>query len=163
MSEKKIAECINVRINVGNYQHIELTKYAEKTITYNNPEEMVKKEDELTDELVTNLIRNMRQLPDRLGKKTNAVAEVEESISKAIPDWLKNGDVPNIANNAKKEHNSTVSEQKEQKDAKSEVTGEAAISKKRESKPVEKPVEKTTATTDDLDLFDEDLFGEEKD
>ena len=157
MTEKKIAECINVRINVGNYQHIELTKYAEKTIQYNSPEEMVKKEDELTNELVVNLIRNMRQLPDKLGKKTNAVTEVEEGISKTIPEWLKNGDVPNIANNAKKGHNTTVSEQKEQKDAKPDVTSEVASAKKTESK------EKATVIDDDLDLFDEDLFGEKKD
>ena len=47
MSKKKIAETINVRINVGNYQHIELTKYAEEEIEYSSTEELQSKEDSL--------------------------------------------------------------------------------------------------------------------
>ena len=86
--EKKIAETVSVRINVGNYQHIEISKYAEKKIEYNNEEEMKKQEDQLTDELIANLVRNMKTIPEKLGKKTDAVVAVEESIIKAIPKWL---------------------------------------------------------------------------
>ena len=88
MSKKRIAETINVRINVGNFQHIDITKYAEKEIEYNSQEEMIKKEDELTDELLDNLIRNMRTIPEKLGKKTNAVVEFEGAVQKKIPEWL---------------------------------------------------------------------------
>ncbi len=42
--EKKIATALNVRINVGNYQHIELTKYAEQSISYDSEDEMIKPE-----------------------------------------------------------------------------------------------------------------------
>lgn len=156
MSTKKIAESINVRINVGNYQHIDITKYAEKEIEYSSKEEMIQKEDELTNELIANLIRNMRTIPEKLGKKTNAVVEVEESITKTIPDWLKNGEVPNIANGAKKNHNQVVSEQKELKDSQSdllkEITEEAPVAKAK--------VEKNKASEDSL-LFDDDLFKDE--
>ena len=36
MVKRKIAECINLRVNVGNYQHIELTKYVEEEIEYSS-------------------------------------------------------------------------------------------------------------------------------
>ena len=109
--EKKIAETVSVRINVGNYQHIEISKYAEKKIEYNNEEEMKKQEDQLTDELIANLVRNMKTIPEKLGKKTDAVVAVEESIIKAIPKWLEEQPEPNIANKAKESNNSVIAEQ----------------------------------------------------
>jgi hypothetical protein len=167
MTEKKIAECINIRINVGNYQHIELTKYAEKTISYQNEKEMIQQEDQLTEELLINLIRNMRRIPERLGKETKATVEVEESIAKTIPEWLKNGDVPNIANKAKDSFDRVKAEQKEQKDSQ-DVLKSADKTDKKSTKPEEtdkvanEDVEEVTSSpsaTDDFDLFDdEDLF-----
>jgi len=157
MTEKKIAECINVRVNVGNYQHIELTKYAEKTISYNNEEEMVRKEDELTEELVANLIRNMRRIPERLGKDTTAVIEVEESIAKVIPEWLQNGDVPNLANKALTGHNKTVAEQKEERDSHN------IVEEKKEVLPEdlkEVVAKKPSNEMDDLFDGDDDLFSD---
>lgn len=157
MTEKKIAECINVRVNVGNYQHIELTKYAEKTISYNNEEEMVRKEDELTEELVANLIRNMRRIPERLGKDTTAVIEVEESIAKVIPEWLQNGDVPNLANKALTGHNETVAEQKEERDSHN------IVEEKKEVLPEdlkEVVAKKPSNEMDDLFDGDDDLFSD---
>ena len=109
--EKKIAETVSVRINVGNYQHIEISKYAEKKIEYNNEEEMKKQEDQLTDELIANLVRNMKTIPEKLGKKTDAVVAVEESIIKAIPKWLEEQPEPNIANKAKESNNNVIAEQ----------------------------------------------------
>jgi hypothetical protein len=45
MSKKRIiSESINVRINVGNFQHIELVKQAQEEITYDNEEERVELE-----------------------------------------------------------------------------------------------------------------------
>jgi len=161
MTEKKIAECINVRVNVGNYQHIELTKYAEKTISYNNEEEMVRKEDELTEELVANLIRNMRRIPERLGKDTAAVIEVEESIAKVIPEWLQNGDVPNLANKALTGHNKTVAEQKEERDSHNIVEDKKEVlAVSSEEEPKEVVAKKTDNELDDLFDGDDDLFSD---
>ena len=104
MAEKKIAANVNIRVRVAKYEHIDITKYAEQTITYDGEEDMVKQEDQLTDALLDDLLRSMRRIPEKLGKKSAApaIAETESSISKAIPDWLENQVVPNIANKAKK-------------------------------------------------------------
>jgi len=170
MAEKRIAETLNVRINLGNFQHIELTKYAEKKIEYESNEEMQKKEDELTDELLSNTIRSMRRIPERLGKKTNAVAEVEERIIKEIPRWLEDEPEPNIANEAKEKHNSVVSKQKDNKE-KEEVDDLENISKSsnknesnlsnEEDKKDELPKKDISNDLDD-DLFDDKEVAEKK-
>jgi hypothetical protein len=117
MPDKKIASSLNVRINVGNYQHIELTKYAEKSIAYDTKEDMVAKENELTEELLSDMIRSMRTIPERLGKKTNAVQEIEERITVSIPEFMVSPDQAKIKiddmNAAKKKYNTGISEQKE--------------------------------------------------
>lgn len=110
MEKKKIAETINVRINVGNYQHIEISKYAEKEIEYNSTEEMFQKEDQLTQELIGNLIRNMRTIPEKLGKQTDAVSDFEDRVTKALPDFMKGSEEPNLA---KKRHLQVSAEEKE--------------------------------------------------
>lgn len=146
MTERKISECINVRINVGNYQHIELTKYAEESIEYSSAEERIKKEDQLRDELVSSLIRSMKAIPEKLGKGIEAAIEVEESIKKAIPEWLENGAVPNIANGAKKNYIKNASDQKAQKDEEDDNLAEISGDK----------VEEKDSLLDDEDLFEED-------
>ena len=115
MEEKRIAETLTIRISLGpqTYEHIELTKYAEKKITYETPEEMIKKEDELTDELLVDMIRSMRRIPERLGKKGVETVEVEERIAKRIPKWLEENPVPNIAGTAEIKHHQAVERQKE--------------------------------------------------
>ena len=45
--KRKISECINLRINLGNYQHLELVKYGEEEIEYNNDEERINKDAQL--------------------------------------------------------------------------------------------------------------------
>ena len=104
MEEKKIATSVDILINVGSYEHIQITKYAEKKITYSSPEDMIKQEDLLTEELTNDIIRTMRALPNKLGKKTSANTAIEEKISKKIPEWMQNNIEPNIANNAKTQH-----------------------------------------------------------
>jgi len=116
MAKRKIADCINVRINVGNYQHIELTKYAEEEIEYSTDLERTQKEESLRDDLVTSLIKSMKAIPERLNKGGQNAQEVEESIKKSIPAWLANGTVPNIANMAKKQEVQVTAEQKSNKD-----------------------------------------------
>ena len=154
--EKKISEAINIRINLGDFQHIDITKYAEKVISFDTKEEMVIKEDELTSELIDNLLRNIRTIPERLGKKTEAIAVVEEKISKRIPAWLEEAGEPNIANTSKKVHDKVVSEQKKDLDiqtknieTKSKVEKETQI----ETKELLEMDAKSDNVLDDDDLF----------
>ena len=116
MSKRKIAECLNVRINVGNYQHIEITKYAEEEIEYSSDSERIQKEQSLRDDLLTNLITSMKAIPERLNKGVAQAQEVEESIKKTIPEWLASGPVHNIANMAKAKVIQVAAEQKDNKD-----------------------------------------------
>jgi len=116
MSKRKVAVSHNIRVNVGNYQHIDSTFYAEEEIEYSNEQELLAAQDKLNDDVVLYLIRSLNALPERLGKDTNAVQEVEESIKKAIPEWLEKDPIPNMANKAKTNHQKVVSEQKQSKD-----------------------------------------------
>ena len=97
MTTRKISECINVRINVGNYQHIEIVKYAEEEIEYSTVEERMVKEDQLTRDLIASLSRSMKIVPEALGKGMAEAVQVEQSVKKAIPEWMKNSPAPNIA------------------------------------------------------------------
>lgn len=117
MAKRKIAECVNIRINVGNYQHIELTKYAEEEIDFESVAERVQKEDALREDLIVNMMRSMKAIPERLGKGIDQAVAVEEAIQKAIPAWLENGPVPNIANGAKEKVIQITAEQKNNKDS----------------------------------------------
>ena len=162
MQEKKIATSVDILVNVGQYEHIQITKYAEKKITYDSSEEMVKKEDELTDELVSDVIRSMRSLPDKLGKKTNAVAAIEERIQKKIPAWLENGSEPNIANKAKEKYDGNVAkasaevEAKKQKEDVKRVETEGFLGSKTPEK-----ANKTTEKEKSKEVsLDDDLFGD---
>jgi hypothetical protein len=116
MSKRKIADCLNIRINVGNYQHIEITKYAEEEIEYSNDSERVQKENSLRDDLLSSLISSMKTIPERLNKGVESVQEVEELIKKSIPAWLSSNIVPNIANMAKKQEIKVTAEQKDNRD-----------------------------------------------
>jgi len=118
---RKISECINVRINVGNYQHIEITKYAEEEVAYETKEQLIELEDALNSDLVDSIVRSMRTIPDRLGKGVQNAQEVEESISKAIPEWLEKDPIPNIANGARKNSIRNSAEQKANKDKQSDI------------------------------------------
>ena len=95
--KRKIATSVSVRINVGNFQHIELSKYAEGEIEFENEDARQFLEDELHSDILADLIRNMRELPERLGKKTDAVPVFEESIKKTVPEWMQSNIEPNIA------------------------------------------------------------------
>ena len=41
MEEKKIATSVDLLINVDRFEHLQITKYSEKKITYESQEEMV--------------------------------------------------------------------------------------------------------------------------
>ena len=102
MSTRKIAQCISVRVNVAQYEHIEFTKYCEEEIEFSSAEERVKKEDSLREDLVASLMRDFREVPKQLGKGLAQTLKVEEAIQKALPQWLSQNPIPNIANNSKK-------------------------------------------------------------
>ena len=152
MEQKKIATSVDVLINVGAYEHIQITKYAEKSISYSSQEEMLKKEDELTNELVADVIRTMRSMPEKLGKKTTAHTEIESKIAKKVPEWLNGNVEPNIANQAKTNFNANI--------AKANVDIEAKKAKAVESaKVIEAP--KVAETPKVENLSDESLFNDE--
>jgi len=134
MATRKISECINIRINVGNYQHIELVKYAEEEIEYTDATDRKKKEDALRDDLVESLLRSMKAIPERLGKGVESAVEVEERIKKAIPEWMEKNPIPNIANGGKKLEISSAAEQKDKKDKMADLAD--AESKKDAPSPV---------------------------
>jgi len=139
--EKKIATSVEVLIKVADFESIRLTKYGESKIEYDSSEEMTTKEDRLNDEVVSDLVRAMRALPSKLGKKTNAVVEIEEKIKTKIPEWLKNGPEPNIANVAQKDA--------EKSEAKAHAENEVRKQKQEKNTPA------------DAELSD--LFGDSKD
>jgi hypothetical protein len=159
MEEKKIATSVDLLINVGQFEHIQITKYAEKKISYDSQEDMIKQEDELTSDLVNDVIRTMRTLPEKLGKKTNAVSAIEEKIQKKIPAWLDSNEVPNIANGAQKQYdkniakasaqveNAKANQQEAQKDIDDLLGGEEA------SKPIQAVEEKEIFGGEEDDYF----------
>lgn len=182
MSKRKIASCINVRINVGNFQHIELVKYAEEEIEYSSAEERIAKEDDLRNDLVSDIIRSMKAIPERLGKGISEAIEVEESIKKAIPSWLEENPIPNIANNAEKLVTKVAAEQKDALSKQNKIIPEEIVKDDKISAPQKdtaKPNEPkdnakenvkdlfeddlkaldANAATDDDDIFDDDLFN----
>jgi len=159
MSQRKISECINVRINVGNYQHIELTQYAEEAIEYSTEVERIDKEDQLRDELIVRLKRSMKAIPEKLGKGIEAAIEVEEAIQKAIPEWLENGPVPNIANTAEKKQIQATAEQKSQKDEATENMAEVTMKNPVPEAEAAKIIAKSDEESDE-DLFEEDEMPE---
>jgi hypothetical protein len=121
MSKRKIAGCVNVRIRTGDFQHIEVVKYAEEEIEYTSVEELKSKEDSLHDDLVDCCLRGLKSTAEKLGKGKAEAIEVEEKLSKAIPAWLANEPVPNIANGAKKVLNTVADKLKAEKDKAAET------------------------------------------
>jgi hypothetical protein len=167
MAKRKISECINVRINVGNYQHIELTKYAEEEIEFDSTKERVEKEDILRDDLIASLVRSMKTIPEKLGKGVANVVEVEEAIKKAIPEWLAKDPIPNIANGALKQNNRTASEQLANKEnlLKEEINKIKAIEVREKIEPkteVKAEVAREEKTEINDPLSNSELFEEDK-
>jgi hypothetical protein len=148
--KRKISECINIQINVGNYQHIAITKYAEEEIEYSSEVERTQKEDALTASLVESMTRSMKAIPEKLGKGVAEAIEVEQAIKKTIPEWLAKNIVPNIANNAKKQDNKIKNEQFDQLDKKTKLDKETRTHIEAESKPI------LSKSQNENDLFEDD-------
>ena len=118
MAEKKIAECVKVLINLGNFSNITVAKYDERTISYDTEEERLEKEQQHSRELIEGVIRVVRDVPhelqldnpevaEKLKIDPNALEKVEDRMTKEMPKWLGDEDVPNIANMAAEVKNET--------------------------------------------------------
>ncbi len=172
-TKKRISGAVTVRINVGNFQHIELVKQAEQEIEFSSREEMIKKEDELRDDLLASLKRDMSAIPAALNKGIEEAIKVEEAIKKAIPEWMGKEGVPNLANDATKKLEVKVSaEQKAAKDAAGEVISNVTASakevvklKKLPEAPFDSSVVKDTVefpAVSSNDFFDDDFGLDQK-
>lgn len=115
MKTRIISESINIRINVGNYQHIEIVKQAQEEISYENESDRISLEDNLMNDLINSIVRSMKEIPARLGKGISEAQDVEEAIASSLPKWL-DKNPPNIADETKKKLSKVSSEQKENKD-----------------------------------------------
>lgn len=138
---RKISDCINLRITLGNYQHIEFVKYAEEAIEYNSADERKRKEDELRNDLVDSLIRTIRETSEKF-KSTGQVTQVESAIKQKLPQWLEENYVPNIANGALKKEIQVQSAQQEKLDKDVKFFD----AKSSETKVVSKSVDNTVKT-----------------
>jgi len=177
MEEKKVSTSIEILIRVADFESIRIAKYAEKKIIYESEEERIKKEDAADAELVGDIVRCMRGLPDKLGKKTIIpVAAIEDKIVKKIPEWLANNPIPNLAKDAAEkgdmEASNKVEDKKEKErrhngeieglfDTSTHVSTHVSIPLVPEpEKPVEKVPEKPPEKK--IDLNDDDLFNDEE-
>lgn len=183
--EKKIATSVEVLIKVAEFESIRLTKYGESKIEYDSSEDMIKKEDRLNAEVVADLVRSVKNLPEQFPKAVGKVEGFGDKINKKIPEWLENGTEPNIANVAKKDHERSdvkaEAESEERKrrevDADAELDnllgdyGEQTVEKQEdkivdEEKPEEKEEEKSEEKEenkgkDTVESLDDELFDDE--
>jgi len=180
MAEKKIAECIKILINLGNYSNITVAKYDERVITYETEEERIEKEEQHTAELLQGVIRGIRTTPaalhldteeaaEKLDINPNALGDIENRIQKEMPKWLGEEEIPNIANGAARLKDATDNEEKtkQQENDAARQAVESMLENDDSPKSSEKPpeVEKTdvnqtevkSETKEELD----DLFGED--
>ena len=162
MRKKRIAEALNIRINLGNYQHVQLTKYVDEVIEFETEEQRLELEDKLNDELVCSMIKAMRATPKRLGTDLNgeAVQKVETAIKTAIPEWLENDPIPNLANAALEAHEDVIEEQKENKEKQeAKLAGKndmVNIGGGKSEIPETPKAPKVDKSSEDIDIFDID-------
>lgn len=162
MEEKNISTSIEILIRVADFESIRIAKYGEKKITYESEEDRIKQEDRLDAELVEDIVRCMRGIPNKLGKKTiSPVAAIEEKIVKKIPEWLANNPVPNLAKESAEKGDMKASNEAESKMVKEEKQSkevealfDTPVDNKSAPSPMEKPLD---LNADDL-FNDEDLF-----
>jgi hypothetical protein len=164
MAKRKIAETVNIRVNIGNYQHIEISKYAEEEIEYDTAEERIEKENKFTSDLLDNLVRNLDQIPQKVNKvEDTSILKVKESVGKAIPDWMKDNQEPNLAKKkivqAEAEQTDQVEKVEKKLDTSKTEIDDLLGDSKDEPKKEEKVEVPATSASDNGDLFgDDDLF-----
>jgi|SaaInlV_165m_DNA_1040744.scaffolds.fasta_scaffold20051_3 hypothetical protein len=163
MSKRVISECVTVRVNVGNFQHIEITKQFQEEIEYTSDEGRLELEEQLSKDVVDSVINSMRLVPGRLGKGVDNAQEVEDSISKAIPEWLNNAP-PNLANNPKINSDKVAAAQKDNKDkvAESSEIAESSMPTVESNDFLDdRPTVESNDFLNDADLFEDELVASE--
>lgn len=162
MAEKKIGTCIKALVNVGNYQNIEIAKYAETTISYESESEMVEKENVQTQELLNSLKRDLQKTPEALCKYEDKIDSFKESVSKEMPKWLGAGAIPNIANSAKAVKVTADSKRADDVASKASAVENFSAMLDDEVEPVKKEavVEEKADDLGDIFADDEDLFDD---
>lgn len=179
MSSKKVATAVDILVNVDRYEHIKITKYCEKVIEYSTEEERIQKEDQLTLECVSDLIRGQDIIAKTIGGKVvKPCEEMKEKISKKLPTWMVEGPEPNIANSALDNHEESVSknyvaseeikieEAEMSSDIDSlvgDITDITADEKTQEIAKPEPVVKEEPKQADKEVLSDDDLFGNDDD
>jgi hypothetical protein len=173
MEEKKIATSVDILINIDRFEHLQITKYSEKKITYETNEEMVQKEDQMTKELVADIRRTLKKcyedfsgVSKEIAQKMESVTKIDGKISKKMPTWLEDGYEPNIANSAKKQAiKSEADAYVKKEDREEELNKRKEVSESETENFLE---EKSTNTvkldekdaSNDLSM-DDDLFGDD--
>ena len=164
MSNRKISKCLNIRVSLGNFHHVELVEYAEESIDFNNDAERIAQEDKWMGDLTESIKRDLMSLANKIGNPAvieKATKEVEGGIKSKIPEWLGQGPVPNIANQAqKKDVQITAIQANVEKKDKEFLDGGTAKPKPK----VEVKVEQKVVESKDEDLFDtsEDIKQDNK-
>ena len=178
MFEKKVATAVDILVNVDRYEHVKITKYCEAKIEYETEEERIQKEDQITLECISDLIRGQDIISKTIGSKVVAPCEaIKGKIAKKLPTWMSEGPEPNIANAALENHNESVA----RNDAKIEEAKEQIVEDSVEMESLlEEPQIETkenqesaedVVTTEDKppqqksndSLSDDDLFGNDDD
>ena len=167
MTEKKIATAVEVLVKVANFESIRITKYGESKIDYDSPEDMLKKEDQLNDEVIADIVRSMKRLPEQFPNYANSILTMGDRIGKKIPEWLENNAEPNIANVAKKDYEKSDAkahaekESKEQKieEENEEVNDLIEENEDKNEENAEKPVQTVEKEAIIPNDEDDDLFA----
>jgi len=179
MFEKKVATAVDILVNVDRYEHIKITKYCEAKIEYETEEERIQKEDQLTLECISDLIRGQDIISKTIGGKVVAPCEaIKGKIAKKLPAWMSEGPEPNIANAALENHNESVARNDAQTEKAKEQIVEGSVEMESlleepqvEIKESQEPAEDVVVTEDkppqqpksNDSLSDDDLFGNDDD
>jgi hypothetical protein len=154
---------------------LQITKYGEKKITYENEEDRIKQEDELTKETMTDTMRSLKIAVEvAAGKIEKPVETVKDKIISKIPKWLEEGPEPNLANTAKKIFDKNIANaeaekeqaNKDKKDSSEEVSSiiddvKEEAPKKEETKKEES--KKEEPVKNDEKVVEKDVFSEQFD
>ena len=71
MSKRKIAESLNIRIRTGDFQHIEMVKYAEEEIEYQDETQLNERIDHLNKKINTQMKKSVEYLQEKYWGITN--------------------------------------------------------------------------------------------
>jgi len=162
---KKIATSIDILINVGRFEHIQVTKHGEADIEFENDDQRIKLEDQLTTETIEDGSRSLQIIVDVLGGKMEMpMKSIADKISKRIPTWLEDKNVPNLADTKFKKAVLEKGDRMEKDKSSSDNSVEASsddelFGSPSAPAPTPTPSQATTDSFSDSNNDDEDLFA----